>query len=127
MTSPKMADLHDAIHGWFGLTYSNYLVLPRSLLQSMPDEWQTKFVELLEEAQDHFGPDADDNYTVQLRDQKGRFVEDPLADYQRGRRFILGKYKEPEGTDHPYCPTPHDPGGNCACGLPNEAHDPPIV
>ena len=27
-------------------------------------------------------------------------------------------------TDHPYCPRPEDPGGDCACGLPIEAHDP---
>jgi len=25
------------IHTWFGLTYANYLVLPRTLLQSMPE------------------------------------------------------------------------------------------
>ncbi|EFC79182.1 hypothetical protein FrEUN1fDRAFT_7713, partial [Parafrankia sp. EUN1f] len=34
----------DTIHTWFGLSYSNYLVLPRSLLQSMPDRWQEPFV-----------------------------------------------------------------------------------
>lgn len=80
----------DAIHEWFGLTYANYLVVPRSLLQSMPDEWQTEFVGLLEEAREHFG-EIEDNYTVQLRDRKGRFKQDPLADYERGRRFIWGR------------------------------------
>jgi hypothetical protein len=30
-----------------------------------------------------------------------------------------------ETTDHPYHPRPEDPGGNCACGLSIEAHDPP--
>jgi hypothetical protein len=45
---------HEAIHAWFGLTYSNYLVLPRTLLQSMPDQWQAKFVALLEEMQEAF-------------------------------------------------------------------------
>lgn len=89
-----MADPHEAIHCWFGLTYSNYLVIPRVLLQSMPDEWQEKFVKLLEDAHEHFGDGIDDNYTVQLRDKKGRFIEDPLADYQRGRRIIPGRYKE---------------------------------
>ncbi|EFC78693.1 hypothetical protein FrEUN1fDRAFT_8187, partial [Parafrankia sp. EUN1f] len=39
----------DTIHTWFGLSYSNYLVLPRSLLQSMPDRWQEPFVRLLEQ------------------------------------------------------------------------------
>lgn len=37
------------VHTYFGLSYSNYLVLPRTLLQSMPDEWQTRFVRCLRE------------------------------------------------------------------------------
>ncbi|MFJ5644097.1 hypothetical protein [Streptomyces sp. NPDC093223] len=37
----------DAIHRQFGLTYANYLVMPRTLLQSMDDAWQTEFVALL--------------------------------------------------------------------------------
>jgi hypothetical protein len=38
-----------AIHEWFGLSYTNYLVLHRTLLQSMPEEWQHQFVDLLEQ------------------------------------------------------------------------------
>jgi hypothetical protein len=51
----------DAIHGWFGLSYSNYLVVPRTLLQSMPDEWQSRMVACLNELQDAFAhvPQAD--------------------------------------------------------------------
>lgn len=44
----------EAIHGFFGLTYASYLVLPRVLLQSMPDEWQTAFVRLVEQLHDAF-------------------------------------------------------------------------
>lgn len=44
----------DAVHTWFGLSYSNYAVLPRTLLQSMPDEWQKRFVALLEELHTEF-------------------------------------------------------------------------
>lgn len=40
---------HEAIDLWFSLSYANYLVLPRSLLQSMPDEWQERFVTCLEQ------------------------------------------------------------------------------
>jgi hypothetical protein len=40
---------------WFGLSYSNYLVLQRSILQSMPQDWQHKFVRLLEEIDDRMG------------------------------------------------------------------------
>jgi hypothetical protein len=44
----------NAVHDWFGLSYSNYLVVPRTLLQSMPDEWQTRFVKCVEELQAAF-------------------------------------------------------------------------
>lgn len=39
----------DAVHTWFSLSYSNYLVLPRTLMQSMPGEWQSSMVKLLDE------------------------------------------------------------------------------
>ncbi|WP_327359811.1 hypothetical protein [Streptomyces sp. NBC_01304] len=45
---------HEAIHRHFGLSYANYLVLPRALLQSMPDAWQSRFVGLLDELQEAF-------------------------------------------------------------------------
>lgn len=44
----------EAVHGWFGLSYANYSVLPRTLLQSMPDEWQSRFVACMRELQDAF-------------------------------------------------------------------------
>ncbi len=37
------------VHTAFGLSYSNYLVVPRTLLQSMPEFWQHRFVTLLDE------------------------------------------------------------------------------
>lgn len=46
---------HEAIHSYFGLSYANYLVLNRSLLQSMPDEWQEKFCLLLDQFSEEFG------------------------------------------------------------------------
>lgn len=69
------------VHGWFGLTYSNYLILPRSLMQEMPATWQHKFVRLLEEMQANFYQE-NDNYAVQLRDKRGRFTSDPFAPYR---------------------------------------------
>lgn len=42
------------IHTWFSLTYANYLVLPRSVLQSMPEEWQHRFTAIMDEAQAAF-------------------------------------------------------------------------
>ena len=83
------------IHVWFELSYSNYLVLARSLLQSMPDNWQIKFVKLLEELDESFDlpPEYTGNYWVRMRDGN-KFVADPFRDYQRGRRVIPLKPKE---------------------------------
>jgi hypothetical protein len=47
---PALPDTRtDAIHRYFGPSDANYLVRPRTLLQSMPDQWQTRFVALLNE------------------------------------------------------------------------------
>ncbi|MFD3638253.1 hypothetical protein [Streptomyces griseus] len=44
----------DQIHGWFSLSYSNYLVLHRSLMQSMPADWQERMVSCLNELRDAY-------------------------------------------------------------------------
>lgn len=44
----RIVDATD-VHTFFGLTYSNYLVLHRTLLQSMPEAWQHQFVALVEQ------------------------------------------------------------------------------
>lgn len=44
----------EAIHLHFGLSYANYLVLPRTLLQSMPDAFQARFVAMLDELHEAF-------------------------------------------------------------------------
>lgn len=42
------------VHTWFSLTYSNYLVLPRTLMQSMPLEWQERLTGCLDEMRTAF-------------------------------------------------------------------------
>jgi hypothetical protein len=49
LTSPATEREPQDIHDWFGLTYSNYLVLPRSLMQSMPTDWQHRATALFDE------------------------------------------------------------------------------
>lgn len=46
--------LDGPVHTWFGLTYANYLTLPRSLMQSMPVVWQERMVDVLEELHDAY-------------------------------------------------------------------------
>ena len=50
----KNARLDGPIHGWFGLTYANYQVLHRTLMQSMPVDWQERMVACLEEMREAF-------------------------------------------------------------------------
>jgi len=78
------------IHEWFELTYANYLTIPRSILQSMPDKWQEKFVECLNELDETFDWRRD-GIRVVFRNSKGRLIPsdlDEFSDYERGRRII---------------------------------------
>jgi hypothetical protein len=79
----------DPVHTWFELSYAQYLTVPRSVLQSMPLEWQIRFVQCLEELDEtiDWRPKSG-RYWVKLKDDHGRYVEDEFMDYQRGRRQI---------------------------------------
>lgn len=82
--------MEDYVHGYFGLSYANYLVLPRSILQSMPESWQKKFVCLLEQIPEviteKFEPEG--GYDVRAKDSGGHFTKDPYSNYERGRRRL---------------------------------------
>lgn len=68
---------------WFELSYSSYLVLPRSLLCGMPVEWQRRMVGLLEEMRGTYDGDALVNrYTVHARGPGNRYVMDPWREYR---------------------------------------------
>jgi len=84
MTEPE------AIHQYAGLDYWQYLSLPRSVLQSMPDEWQTKFVALLKEMDNtiDWRPPAGHSYNVQLC----KLVETPC-------QFPTNENGEPDYSD----------------------------
>ncbi len=89
--SDVIEESFEAIHLWFELTYANYLVLPRAVLQSMPDPWQAKFVALLEEMQAAYGHLDWPAYAVNARGEGGRFIKDPIPHYNRGRTHIEPK------------------------------------
>lgn len=89
------------VHTWFGLSYANFLVLPRIVLQSMPEDWQERFVALVEEAEHTFACPAPYAYRVSAVDEHGRFVKDPTPHYNRGRArlFPRGHVLEAERYD----------------------------
>ncbi len=79
------------IHLYFGLSYSNFLVLHRSILQSTPLDWQHRFTELMDELLDMQGREMVDrynvSYTIQAR-KDNKFCKDPVPHYNRGRTRI---------------------------------------
>ncbi len=85
---------HERLHEWFGLSYANYLTIPRAVLQSLPDQLQGRLAEVLEKmdavCMEHHlhWPGRDTVIEVRLR-RNGKFIKDPLADYERGRRRVL--------------------------------------
>jgi len=66
------------VHQRFGLTYAAYYTVPRLALQGMPIWWQKIFCWLVDML-----PDTPE-YTVQRRDERGKFIKDPWGDYRRG-------------------------------------------
>lgn len=82
-TEEFLATFEHPMRDWFELSYSSYLVVPRSLLCDMPIEWQRQMVSLLNEMRRVYDTDKIENrYTVKLRGEDGRFKKDPLADYR---------------------------------------------
>lgn len=89
--------MSEAIHTYFGLSYANYLVLPRTVLQSMPDEWQGRFVKLLNEIPDLLGEEWEPKggYRVLALGADKKFIKDPYSNYERGRRRLLFQNENP--------------------------------
>ncbi len=81
----------DPIHTWFELSYASYLVLPRSVLQSLPTTLQLQLVDALDAIEEHLYPASVPpygTYSVNLRDKRGEFIKDPLCQYETGRREV---------------------------------------
>lgn len=76
------------VHGMFSCSYANYLVLPRSVLQDAPVEWQKKFTDVMEELWDS-ADWPNQKYTVTARDKRGRFAPDPLSNYRYPDRSLI--------------------------------------
>ncbi|MFQ3543545.1 hypothetical protein Q7A53_05620 [Halobacillus rhizosphaerae] len=101
------------IHQFFGLSYAQYLVIPRSVLQSMHLYWQDNFVKLLDQLYETGwtkGLPEKTMYKVEVREYGYEHLEnedseieetfvwkdeitDPLADYRRGNRNVFDELK----------------------------------
>lgn len=70
---------------WFGLTRSSFLIMPRVLMHEMPDEWQRKMSQLLEEWDDSWDTDHLPSPSASARDENNRYTRWPdwLLNYRR--------------------------------------------
>jgi hypothetical protein len=92
MTEEILTNESEPIDIMFELSHAEYLVIPRTVLQSMPVEWQKRFVACIEEMDILIDWRQEfQTYWVELRmgyEKDGAKMVDPLADYQRGRRKL---------------------------------------
>jgi len=88
--------LDGPIHLWFGLSYSNYLVLHRTMMQSMPVAWQERAVALFDELDSAF-PDLE---------RTSRYIVEPARECEYGNlspgeRHALGVTYSGDDDEYP--------------------------
>lgn len=77
--------------GWFGLSYASFLTLPRVLMHEMPDDWQKKMADLLDEFDNTFQSIPLDGFRVQgVKNKKLTKIPTWLLNYRHpDKREIL--------------------------------------
>lgn len=81
----------DKIHKWFGVTHASYKVLPRLVLDDLPEHIQDKFLEVMEYIENNYDNSTwVSDYGVRAKDSHGKFCTDPLSNYRRGD---ISKYR----------------------------------
>lgn len=67
---------------WFGLSRASFCVMPRVLMEAMPEEWQSKMAALLHEYSETFDTSlggAVHECIVSAKDRNGKFSRLPNA------------------------------------------------
>jgi hypothetical protein len=84
MSRVELGEGHEKLHGWFGLSYASFLTLPRVLMNQMPNEWQGKMADLLDEYYEEFPNLPDIGSRVQLT-RDGKLIKTPewIINYRR--------------------------------------------
>lgn len=74
------------LHGWFGLSYAAFVVMPRVAMTQMPKEWQEKMAELLHEYDETINTGAFGVHScfVTVKDKNNKFMKMPeeLVNYR---------------------------------------------
>ena len=88
---------YDRLWVWFGCSRASWLTMPRIMMHQMPDDWQNKMAELLEEWDETW--DSQDMPTphVAARGKNNRFTRWPswLLNYRHPDKAELEKLRCP--------------------------------
>lgn len=79
----------------FGLSRASWVVISRAMAQEMPDAWQGRFADLLEELAEHYPNAPDLEFSVRARDpETGRMAKLPpaMCNYRHPDRDTLRKW-----------------------------------
>ena len=107
---------------WFSLSYASFLILPRAGMHQMPDEWQNRMAELLEEWDEAAKNQPPMDFFVQAKED-GKFCAVPewIRNYRhpdwRAWDHFFGRVRH---CTYPDCHCPFDmgPDHQCLKGLP---------
>ena len=83
---------YEKLWGWFGLSHASFLTLPRVLIHEMPDEWQDKMADLLNEYYENFPNQPDIGTRVQIT-ENGKLIKTPewLVNYRHPDKDMIKK------------------------------------
>ncbi len=68
---------YERLWRWFGLSRASFCVMPRTLMQEMPDEWQGRMAALLEEYDATYDQEGLPRCRVVPLSARGRFMRWP--------------------------------------------------
>ena len=93
----EVIERHEHVSYWFGLSYANYYVMPRVILEAMPNEWQEQWVKLVNQIDETFDLSGMvTRYEVRVRGERGRYEPDPLNEYRHpDKAFIDSLRRKP--------------------------------
>ena len=72
-----MHDGYDRLWVWFGLSRASWLTMPRIMMHEMPDEWQNKMAELLEEWDETWDSSDMPSPYVSAKSSNGKYTKWP--------------------------------------------------
>lgn len=94
---------HEALNNWFCLSYASFAVMPRVLMEAMPDKWQLRMARLLTEFDHEFNQPDTISSRVQITDDQGRLVKTPkwLVNYRHPDSRLIESMRRARTTARP--------------------------